>query len=158
MNDTFHLPKSARWLLLPVLLSSFVIRHSSFSQEPEPALDLPGETVVVYNPDFSQSRELAEYYAEKRGISKDRLIGLDLPLEDSISREQFEKLIRKPLFEIFVRRGWSEKSFDTKIMVDGAERPAPTHGIDNFKNRIVSMPFWMATCLIAFEVPVWVII
>ena len=105
-NDKSHLLRSTRWLLLPVLLSSFVIRISSLAQEPEPALDLPGETVVVYNPDFSQSRELAEYYAEKRGISKDRLIGLELPLEDSISREQFEKLIRKPLFEIFVRRGW----------------------------------------------------
>ena len=48
------------------------------AQEPgqEPALDLSGETVVVYNPDFSQSRDLAEYYASKRGIPKERLIGL----------------------------------------------------------------------------------
>jgi len=36
----------------------------------------------------------------------------------------------------FARRGWTEKSFDTKIVVDDVECPAPTHGIDNFKNRV----------------------
>ena len=39
--------------------------------------------------------------------------------------------------DIFLRsRGWAEKSFDTKIVVDGREIPSPTHKIDNFKNEI----------------------
>lgn len=33
-------------------------------------------------------------------------------------------------------RGWKERSFDTRIVVDGTEIPSPTHKIDNFKNRI----------------------
>jgi hypothetical protein len=33
-------------------------------------------------------------------------------------------------------RGWSEKGFDTRIVVDGKEIPSPTHKIDNFKNRV----------------------
>ncbi len=33
-------------------------------------------------------------------------------------------------------RGWSEKKFDVKIVVDGNERPTPTHKIDNVKNGI----------------------
>jgi restriction endonuclease BglII len=33
-------------------------------------------------------------------------------------------------------RGWTEKRFDTKIVVDGHEIPSPTHKIDNFKNRV----------------------
>lgn len=33
-------------------------------------------------------------------------------------------------------RGWTERSFDTKIVVDGKEIPSPTHRIDNFKNRV----------------------
>jgi uncharacterized protein (TIGR03790 family) len=89
-----------------LLLLGLLISMGTQAQESQPALDLPGETVVVFNPDYAQSRELAEYYAEKRGIPKDRLIGLALPIEDSISREQYDKLIRKPLFETFVRRGW----------------------------------------------------
>lgn len=40
------------------------------------------------------------------------------------------------LDSFFFSRGWNAKSFDTKIVVDDAEWPAPTHGIDNFKNRI----------------------
>lgn len=34
------------------------------------------------------------------------------------------------------RRGWSERSFDIQIHVDGVAIPTPTHKIDNFKNRI----------------------
>lgn len=33
-------------------------------------------------------------------------------------------------------RGWRERAFDTKLVVDGQEIPSPTHKIDNFKNRI----------------------
>jgi hypothetical protein len=33
-------------------------------------------------------------------------------------------------------RGWSEKSFDIAITVDGNPVPIPTHKIDNFKNGV----------------------
>jgi len=33
-------------------------------------------------------------------------------------------------------RGWAEKSFEVKIIVDGEEYPTPTHKIDNVKNRV----------------------
>ena len=33
-------------------------------------------------------------------------------------------------------RGWKERKFDTKFVVDGVEIPNPTHKIDNFKNRV----------------------
>jgi hypothetical protein len=33
-------------------------------------------------------------------------------------------------------RGWKEKSFDTKIIVDDVATPSPTHKIDNFKNGV----------------------
>jgi len=32
--------------------------------------------------------------------------------------------------------GWSPKSFDIKITIDGHPVPIPTHKIDNFKNRV----------------------
>jgi len=87
------------------LLSSFCILHGSFLVAQD-TFDLPAETVVVYNPEFAQSRELAEYYAQRRGIAQERLIGLDCPLDDAMSRQQYDTLLRKPLFETFVRRGW----------------------------------------------------
>lgn len=40
------------------------------------------------------------------------------------------------LDSFFFKRGWKEKGFDTKIVVDADEWPTPTHGIDNFRNRV----------------------
>ena len=34
------------------------------------------------------------------------------------------------------RRGWKERSFDIKILVDDKPIPLPTHKIDNFKNEV----------------------
>lgn len=34
------------------------------------------------------------------------------------------------------QRGWAERGFDTKLVVDGVEIPSPTHKIDNFKNGV----------------------
>jgi hypothetical protein len=33
-------------------------------------------------------------------------------------------------------RGWAERGFDTKLVVDDVEIPSPTHKIDNFKNGV----------------------
>ena len=33
-------------------------------------------------------------------------------------------------------RGWTERSFDTAVVVDGVPKETPTHKIDNFKNRV----------------------
>jgi Restriction endonuclease BglII len=33
-------------------------------------------------------------------------------------------------------RGWQEKKFDIRILVDRAPYPTPTHKIDNFRNRV----------------------
>lgn len=100
-NDECQILKRLWRMLLP-----FVILHSSFVISQEPALDLAGETVVAYNPEFAQSRELAEYYAKQRGIPAERLIGLECPIDDSMSRQQYDEFIKKPLFAAFVRRGW----------------------------------------------------
>ncbi|MBB5036396.1 TIGR03790 family protein [Prosthecobacter dejongeii] len=97
------------------------------AQEPPPALDLSGETVVIYNPDFAQSQELAEYYAQKRGIPADRVIGLDCPMTDSMTRQEYNELLRKPLFEAFVRRGWWRLGQqELKDPVTGKSMPAMT--------------------------------
>src|SRR5579872_2247125 len=44
--------------------------------------------------------------------------------------------ILQDLDNFLLARGWSEKRFDVKIVVDGDERPTPTHKIDNVKNGI----------------------
>jgi hypothetical protein len=39
-------------------------------------------------------------------------------------------------------RGWQEKGFDTKIIVDDVTHPSPTHKVDCYKNRIALEVEW----------------
>jgi len=39
-------------------------------------------------------------------------------------------------------RGWREKGFDTKIIVDDVVHPSPTHKVDCYKNRIALEVEW----------------
>jgi hypothetical protein len=42
----------------------------------------------------------------------------------------------------FYAKGWEEKHFDTKIVVDTAELQSPTHKVDCFKNRVALEVEW----------------
>ena len=63
-------------------------------------------TLVVFNSRDPQSRELAEYYAGHRRIPAEQVVGLDCPLEEEISRQQYEDTIETPLRSLFERKGW----------------------------------------------------
>jgi Restriction endonuclease BglII len=34
------------------------------------------------------------------------------------------------------KRGWVEKTFNTAVVVDGVQRPTPTHSVDCFTGRV----------------------
>jgi hypothetical protein len=44
--------------------------------------------------------------------------------------------IAKGIDQFLNLRGWAEKQFDTGVVVDGLAKDAPTHKIDNFRNRV----------------------
>ena len=71
--------------------------------------DLAGHTLVVFNKADPDSPSLAETYAKARSIPPDRVIGLDCPLTEEITRADFEATIRKPLEELFQSRGWMKR-------------------------------------------------
>ena len=54
-------------------------------------------TVVVYNTNVPESRELATFYAEIRGIDPSNIVALTCPDRESISRKEYEETIAKPL-------------------------------------------------------------
>jgi hypothetical protein len=39
-------------------------------------------------------------------------------------------------------RGWREKEFDTKVLIDGVAYESPTHKVDCFKNRVALEIEW----------------
>ncbi len=73
-------------------------------------------TLVVFNINDPESRELAEYYAGRRDIPSDQVIGLDCPLDEEISREDFARTIEEPLRQLFERNKWwtVRTSFDDR--------------------------------------------
>ena len=77
-------------------------------------------TVVAYNKTDAISAALAKFYAQQRGIPSDHLIGLDCPIEEDVSREDFVATIATPLRDVFKQRQWW--SFRTDA--DGNERVA----------------------------------
>ncbi|MBK8092295.1 MAG: TIGR03790 family protein [Verrucomicrobiaceae bacterium] len=80
--------------------------------------DAAAETVVLYNPKFAGSEELARYYAEKRLIPTSRIIGLECQTNESMSRGEYDRQIRTPLRQAFVTRKWWVT--DPKIKAAGA--------------------------------------
>ena len=68
--------------------------------------------VVVYNANDPLSRDLADYYAQKRGIEQARVIGLKCSIEEEISREEYDATIAGPLRTIFDERQWWSRSPD----------------------------------------------
>jgi uncharacterized protein (TIGR03790 family) len=79
-----------RWLRL---LCGLIIAHAALGAE----ADLPSATLVVYNPNYSESESLAEYYAGKRGVAKDRLIALPCSDDEEIDRYEYDRTIAEPL-------------------------------------------------------------
>ena len=92
-------------LICHFFIALLVLRVSAQAQMPS-EWNPAAETAVVFNPDFPGSAALADYYAKKRGIPKERIIGLRCPQEDSMSRAEFEALLRKPLLQTFQSKGW----------------------------------------------------
>jgi uncharacterized protein (TIGR03790 family) len=88
------------FLLIALVLPNHAL--AQFTAEWEPA----AETVVVYNPKFPGSEALAREYGSKRLIPSDRVIGLDCPVTDSMSRAEFNQQLREPLRKIFTAKKW----------------------------------------------------
>lgn len=63
-------------------------------------------TVVLYNASDPDSKSLAQYYANRRNIPPNQLVGLNCPRTEEIQRADYESTIANPLRKLFRARGW----------------------------------------------------
>jgi hypothetical protein len=70
------------------------------------------------------------------------LRGFRLLKSDILKPGGAKGLISSKLDSHFMRLGWAEKKFDTKIVVDRSEHIAPTHKVDCYKNRVALEVEW----------------
>jgi uncharacterized protein (TIGR03790 family) len=81
---------------------SFVFLRAACAADPL----LAPATIVVFNNSIPESVELAKFYAQKRGIARDHLVGLDCSRDEEISREEYDRTIAAPLRDAFRKRKW----------------------------------------------------
>jgi len=70
---------------------------------PEP-MDAGSAVAVVYNQRFDGSRDLAEYYARRRGVPASQVFGFNLPTTETITRKEFHKQLQTPLIKALERK------------------------------------------------------
>jgi len=106
-----------------VALSLLVVAGGGHAQSerPRPSREAAA-TLVVFNTRDPESRALADYYAERRYIPYEQVVGLDCPMEEEITRNQFSDTIETPLKKLFDRKGWWEirKGFEDQTEVTGS--------------------------------------
>jgi len=102
------------------LAATLVIARGA-DEPPRPTREAAA-TLVLFNSRDPESRELADYYAERRRIPRDQVVGLDCPTDEEISREDYVRTIEQPLRDLFERREWwtVRTGFDDRREVSGS--------------------------------------
>ncbi|MCE0483508.1 MAG: TIGR03790 family protein [Methylacidiphilales bacterium] len=70
---------------------------------------LPKHLLVVYNSNDSDSRSLAQYYAQRRNIPPERVLAIACPTTEEITREQYEGTIREPIISYLMQKNWMDR-------------------------------------------------
>jgi len=60
--------------------------------------------VVIYNSRMPESRDVAEHYAARRNVAAERIIGLDLPVGEMITRVEYRRQLQEPLLDFLERK------------------------------------------------------
>ena len=63
-------------------------------------------TLVIYNQNDKDSGDLARFYAEKRGIAKDQVLGFKCAKTEEITRDEYDQTIAEPLRKAMVANIW----------------------------------------------------
>jgi len=131
-----------------VYVSLLLACAPSLPAAPVPNTDYAKATLIVYNKNEPESRELAVFYAKERAIPVDNIIALDCSDKETISRKQFNETIAEPMRKFMTSNGlWKlddtargKVATESKIhivalmkgvpMRIGAEPLAPTGKVD----------------------------
>ena len=68
--------------------------------------DLASHLLVVYNTNDPDSKSLADYYATRRSIPAERVLGISCPLSEEITRKEYDDTIRSPILTYLSVKDW----------------------------------------------------
>src|ERR1041384_2044338 len=67
--------------------------------------DLARRVVIVYNQGDPDSRPLADYYAQRRGVPTNQLCSIHVRLAETITRQEYNDQIRDPIWRFLTKQG-----------------------------------------------------
>jgi uncharacterized protein (TIGR03790 family) len=68
--------------------------------------DLASHLLVVYNTNDADSKDLAHYYASRRNIPAERVLGISCPITEEITRKEYDETIRSPILTYLSVKNW----------------------------------------------------
>ena len=71
--------------------------------------DLAQRVVIVYNAEDPDSKSLADYYAQKRGVPTNQICEISAHVEDTISRREFNEKVRDPIWQFLTHGGFLQQ-------------------------------------------------
>lgn len=118
--------------------------HGGVAKPVDAAVPESEQVVVLYNTRVRESRSVAVYFAERRGIPSDRLVGLDCSEPTRITRDQFRKEIVEPLRRRLQELGLAR--FSKQIVPAAGTRPGRvreqlTHSEVRYLVLVYGMPY-----------------
>jgi uncharacterized protein (TIGR03790 family) len=90
--------KTALWLFAAAAFIAAGARAS--------AVGIADRVVIVANANAPDSIAIAKHYADVRGVPRENIVALGMPVAETISWKEFVTTIWRPLEEILVKRGW----------------------------------------------------
>ncbi len=83
---------------------------------PVPALALaPQDLIIIYNRNLPESQAVARYYAERRAVPGENLLGLNVPNTEQLTREDYELVLAEPLRQILPR--WQQENRQPALLL-----------------------------------------
>jgi uncharacterized protein (TIGR03790 family) len=95
-----------------------VLVHHFTSPEGSPE-QLAQHLLVVYNSRDPDSKALADYYAEQRSLAADHVLGIDCPIQEEITRKQYEENVREPIISYIYEKNWMERRSERALINNG---------------------------------------
>lgn len=122
------------WLVNPGLVVFFLYVASDLQAEDsnDPAV-LGRSVVVVYNSQMPESKQLAEFYAEKRLVPRQQIVGLNLSKNEEITRKDFNEELQKPLLKFLAKN----HLLNFKTSAKGKEATGTTVGEAAFRYLVL---------------------
>ena len=108
------------------------------------AAEAASEAVVVFNSRMPESKEVAEYYAQRRQVPKEQIFGLELPASEAMSRKEFLEQLQGPLLK---------KLEEAKLLVfSPATNKAPENGSE--PSNIIDQGYPMGAINLSGQTPI----